>query len=195
MEYTAYLMGITSQDIQIDRLFLKSRADALEITCRDAANPGVFSKMIHLLQTGLIIYGYEHDWKALIDVSKKSVVKEIDEQKMQRAIEISDHIWKEITWVFQSRDQLAAYWFGVSVSADEVPKKYVAMYYAAKELKENNNWPETAIDLLEQLKKAADDARLDEEALGEQGLEKPDITFDMDLLKEAERIVIGQIQK
>lgn len=55
MEYTAYLMGITSQDIQIDRLFLKSRADALEITCRDAANPGVFSKMIHLLQTGLII--------------------------------------------------------------------------------------------------------------------------------------------
>lgn len=195
MEYTAYLMGITSQNSQIGSLFLKNRPNALEITCKDAANPGTFSKMIHLLQTGLVIYGYEHDWKELIDVSKRPVVKEVRAEETQKTIEISEDIWKEIAWVFQSKDQLAAYWFGTSISADEIPKKYVAMYYAAKELADNSKWPETAGGLLEQLKKAADYARLDEEDLGERGLEKPDFTFDMNLLKEAEKVVMGQIQK
>lgn len=194
MEYRAYLEGINSNEICIDRLHLKSCAGNLEIICQDAGKPGAFRKLVHLLQTGLIIYGYEHDWKELIALCGAPVFDCPQKNENNAAVEITDHVWEEIRWIFQSEYNLAAYWFGVSLTAKELPRRYVAIYYAAKRLSDSGKWPDDAGGLLERLKTAADAARLDEEDLGERGLEIPEVAFDPELLNQAEKTVIRQFR-
>lgn len=197
MEYRAYLPYISGEEGTADCLTLTPFGNGLMVSAADAGNRGAFYRLLHLLQAGLAIYGYEHGWEELRRQSMRPAAGESTacEDGREAALKVPQNVWKEIQWIFKHEDRLAAYWWGVSLAAEETSKKYLALYYAAAELEKSGRWREENRPALEALKALADRIRLNEEDAEERGLAVPELVYDWKLFSEAQRVIEKHFEK
>lgn len=191
MKYRAYLQQLNSEDVCVGGLNIKSVSGNLEITSDTAETIGKFYRQIHLLQTGLIMYGYQHRWSELIEVSAYPTAQTAEAQ--EKAIAVPLPVWKEIEWIFTDENHLAAYWCGAAIAANDISRKYLALYYGYNQLKRMGQLNQEELTIWEQLKKVADQVRCEEEELEEKGLEIPDPVFDPDFVKTVTKQLFDKV--
>lgn len=191
MEYKAYLWHLDSEEICIGGLKIKGISGNLEITSDKMETVGKFYRQIHLLQTGLILYGYQHQWPELIEISACPTAKTAGGE--EKAIRVPLSIWKEIEWIFTDECHLTAYWCAAAIAAKDMAKKYLALYYGFSQLKRTDQLEEKDQLIWAQLKQTADQIRCDEEEMEEKGLEIPDVIYDPDFAEQISKQLFDKV--
>lgn len=175
----------------INGLLLTDSEDGLLIRPASSEDQESFYRRLRLLQAGLAIYGHGYGRKELVETCMRPLPPPQTDRAVngEAVMKIPAEAWKEIEWIFQHEDRLAAYWWAVSLTEEAIPRRYLALYYALSALKKNDHLNPQGREKLEKLKIMADRIRQDEEEAEERGEVLTELIPDERLFEEAQELL------